>query len=749
MNDVADAPAPPPASLGRAAGPQGGTAVIAAYAITIFTSAFLLFQVQPLISKFILPWFGGSPAVWTAAMLFFQVALFGGYLYAHLTSTYLSPRGQFGLHVVLLALAAALTLYTQISPSEGLKPTGDEASPLFKILMLLGMTVGVPYFALSSTGPLLQKWFSDAFEGASPYRLFALSNVGSLLALLSYPFFFEVFWDSREQATMWSVGFAVFAVCCGFCAWWTFRARQALAIKRSRTPERASAANEERVGWGLWLTWIGLPALASVMFLAVTNEVCQNVATVPLLWIIPLSFYLLSFIIAFDHPRWYSRAVCTIAAIVLLIGVANFDGFANGASRQLNQWFQLSEANEIDLDGWVTECGVYFAALLLVCLVCHCELAALKPGPKQLTSYFLSMSLGGALGGIFVNLIAPYVFTTFFELPLALIAAAAVAGFFLAHWAKQFGSGGPTVAGLATAITVLLISYWQLASSLIINPNANSVTIHRARSFFGIVSVLHRSRKDPKWENFSFKSGHVPHGFQYADPARRNTTETAYYGKNTGCGVALGYKLKQPTPCRIGVIGLGTGTIAAYARSGDYVRMYEINPDVVHIAREYFHYLEDCAAAPVDVVLGDARLKLEQELQESGGKGNEFDVLVLDAFSGDAIPTHLLTTEAFTLYKQHLKSDGIIVAHITNSYLDLYPVVKGLAEEHGYGITRIYWPREDESAVERTYYAMLTTDRQFLDQTPEVLVKMPANFQKKRHIPLWTDRYHNLFQVLR
>lgn len=750
MNEVAAAPAPPPASLGRTVGPHGGAAVIAAYAITIFTSAFLLFQVQPLISKFILPWFGGSPAVWTAAMLFFQVVLFGGYLYAHLTSTYLSPRGQFVLHVVLLTLAAGLTLYTQISPSAALKPTGDEASPLFKILMLLGATVGVPYFALSSTGPLLQKWFSDAFEGASPYRLFALSNVGSLLALLSYPFFFEVYWDSREQAAMWSIGFAVFAVCCAFCAWWTFQARQSLAANsRGRASHQSSATSHDGAGWGLRLAWVGLPALASVMFLAMTNEVCQNVATVPLLWIIPLSFYLLSFIIAFDHPRWYSRPVCTIATMVLLLCVADFHEMAGGITDRLNLWLGLAEANEIDLTGWVSECTIYFAALLAVCLVCHCELAALKPGPKQLTSYFLSMSLGGALGGVFANLIAPYVFTTFFELPLALLAATAVGGYFLSQWAVRLGSSRQILALSATAVAIVLIGYWQIFAGMNVNPNANSVTIYRARSFFGVVSVLHRSRNKPEWENFSFKSGHVPHGFQYADPARRNTTEVAYYGKNTGCGVALGYKLKQPTPCRIGVIGLGTGTIAAYARPGDYVRMYEINPDVVHIARKYFHYLEDCAAAPVDVVLGDARLKLEQELHESGGKGNEFDVLVLDAFSGDAIPTHLLTTEAFSLYKRHLRPNGIIVAHITNSYLDLFPVVKGLAEEHGFGVTRIYWPREEESAVERTYYAMLTTDREFLDRTPEVLVNMPANFQKRRPIPLWTDRYHNLFQVLR
>lgn len=304
------------------------------------------------------------------------------------------------------------------------------------------------------------------------------------------------------------------------------------------------------------------------------------------------------------------------------------------------------------------------------------------------------------------------------------------------------------VAG-ATGLALLVIGYWQIIDTMSVDPTADNFTVYRARSFFGIVSVQHRDRDDPKWENITFKSGHIAHGRQYVDPARHNSPEVGYYGTNTGCGIAMLYKTKQPQPCRIGVVGLGAGTIATYARQGDYVRMYEINPQVVEIAREYFSFLKDCAAAPVDVVLGDARLKLEQELRATDGKGNEFDVLVLDAFSGDSIPTHLITTEAFELYKRHLKPDGIIVAHITNSYLDLYPIVRDLAKEHGFGLTRIYRPSEDETLVERTYYALLTTDQKFLEQTPEDLVRIPASFLKKREIPIWTDRYHNLFQVLR
>jgi len=405
----------------------------------------------------------------------------------------------------------------------------------------------------------------------------------------------------------------------------------------------------------------------------------------------------------------------------------------------------------------------------LVCLVCHCELAGLKPGPKYLTSYFLSMSLGGALGGIFVNLFAPHIFTTFFEMALAFLAAAAIAGWLLIYWAKKFGRPAVAIAGALAAAALVTIAYWQIIDGLSVNPNARTLTIYRARSFFGLVSVQIRSRNEPQWTNYVFKSGQVPHGKQYADPERRNDTRLAYWGPDTGCRLALEYKVAQQPHCRIGVVGLGVGTVAGFAKEGDYVRFYEINPQVTHIAKTHFHFLEDCKA-PYDIVHGDARLKLEQELKDKP-EGNQFDVLCLDAFSGDAVPTHLLTTEAFAIYKKHLKPDGIIVCNITNTYLDLWPVVKRLADEHGYKIARVYRPTDRKSLVERTYFALVTNDEGFLgpvmtglrerlrplltdpDQppgpVPEVLIGMPANFQKQRKIPLWTDRYHNLFQILR
>ena len=327
-----------------------------------------------------------------------------------------------------------------------------------------------------------------------------------------------------------------------------------------------------------------------------------------------------------------------------------------------------------------------------------------------------------------------------------------------------------TSASAATAAALIASFFFQIIKPELVSASASTLTIHRDRSFFGLVSVQHRSRNEPEFTNFAFKSGSVPHGKEFADPQRRNDTRLAYWGPDTGCRVTLEYKIAKQPNCHIGVVGLGIGTIAAFAKETDRLRFYEINPQVTHIAKKYFHFLSDCKTPDVEIIHGDARLKLEEELSANDGQGHQFDVLCIDAFSGDAVPTHLLTTEAFATYKKHLKPDGIIVCNITNSYLDLWPVIKDMGDEHGFKAARIYRPRVPNSLIERTYFAMLTNDEEFLGPTmsavrerlkdqlpdadnpgpiPQVLIGMPANFQKIRDIPLWTDRYHNLFQVLR
>lgn len=736
---------------------------------------------QPLISKFILPWFGGSPAVWTTAMLFFQVALCAGYGYAHVSTRLLSARGQFLVHMALLTTAVAVALITHITPTDAMKPTG-EGEPLTQILFLLATTVGLPYMVLSSTGPLLQKWYSDAFQGASPYRLFALSNVGSLLALLTYPFLFEVAFDSREQARYWSLAFVVFFAGCAYCAWYTYDATRGRASRSAAAC--AAAVPEAGPGLGSWLTWVILPALASVMFLAVTNEVCQNVATVPLLWIIPLSLYLISFIVAFDSPRWYSRTFFCIACLLLMTAIALFEPWTEGLSHVLNA-LRGFDADDLDRyllsSDWVLQCAVYFGGLFAVCMVCHCEMANLKPPPAYLTAYFMTMSIGGAVGGVLVNLVCPTVFTTFFELPLAMLAAALVAAVFLVIEARRGivagratgGNGAPPAgsaakplllggAGVVLALgAVVGVVYGQVGGWIGNAASERSGVVYRARNFYGLVSVQHRSRflatpgdgLNPD-ENFTFISGHIKHGRQYARPEFRHRTDIAYWGPNTGCQLAMAHVTRRPD-CRIGIVGLGIGTIAGFAGPGHYVRSYEINPEVIKIAEntEWFTYLHDARArgATIDLVLGDARLELERELEKAGS--NRFDVLCLDAFSGDAVPTHLLTDEAFGLYKQHLKPDGIIVVNMTNTYLNLFPVVRTLAQKHGFKYTRIYDKGDGDKLLYRTYFAILTNDEEFLAKTPEDIADMDAGdrharFKRDFDAPLWTDRYSNLFQVL-
>jgi hypothetical protein len=729
---------------------RNASTLVFAYAATVFLSAFLLFQVQPLLSKFILPWFGGTPAVWTSAMLFFQMVLFFGYLYAHLTSTFLSHKGRFWVHLLVLGIALISVAANRLVPPNSLRPTGvANESPLLQVLLLLGATVGLPYFALSSTGPLLQKWFSDSFAGASPYRLFALSNFGSLLALLSYPFFFEANWGIVAQASMWSAGFVGFVACCTVCAWYTYaRSNEPVAAQPIATKQKTDTANETDAPPSAWniFTWIALPTLACILFLAVTNEVCQNVATVPLLWIVPLALYLVSFIVAFDHPRWYVRSIYTMTTLVLLIWVANYDNVIDSIGTIVNQLLGRTEENELLLDKmWWLQAAVYFGAMFGMAVICHGELAQSKPAPRYLTWFYLTLSMGGAVGGLLVNLGAPYVFKTFFEFPLCLIACSLLCiGLLFTRWRREFNLPFTDLAFIGSWI--ILAGCGNLILEMIANPQrTDRRTLHESRNFYGIVSVQQRNIGDPE-ENFTFYSGHIQHGKQFADPKKRHIPLT-YYGEGSGCQKSILYAQSQSPECHIGVIGLGTGTIATYARPADKVRFYEINPIVMEIAqnKEWFHYLSDCQGK-LELVLGDARLQLESELRNE--QNQQFDVLCLDAFSGDAIPTHLLTDEAFGIYTQHLKPNGILTLHITNSFLDLYPVVKQLAEKHGYQYRRIY-KTGGEGLLYRNYYMLLSKNADFISQTADEIGELPDYLSRPREVPLWTDEYTNLTRLLR
>jgi hypothetical protein len=680
------------------------------YALATLLSALLLFEVQPIISKFILPWFGGSPAVWTTCMVFFQTLLFGGYAYAHLSVTYLRPRTQAIVHVLLLAGAIAML---PITPDASWKLEADSA-PTWRILCLLTVSVGLPYFVLSATGPLVQAWVNRSVANHSVYRLYALSNVGSLVALLGYPFFVEPRFRLGEQTSLWAIGFVLFA---GLCA---AGAVAAAAVRRTGAAEQESVeggAKSVQISWRTRLAWLALPALASMMLLATTNHVCQDVAVMPFLWVAPLALYLLSFIICFDHPRWYVQRGWALAAMVGMLAAVAIGPVTTGLGITLS---------------FTQELGLHFFGLLALCMVCHGELVRLRPDPKHLTSFYLMISAGGALGGLFVSLVAPHVFSTFIEWKMGL-----VIGALLSVWVLFENQPNSFVRRrFAVLAPVVLLAYVGLNSLPALEAARYGEVFVSSRNFYGVISVFERDIDDPAKHTFNFCSGRIIHGVQFVDPAKRHEP-TAYFGHTAGIGRAFA-QVNPRKDLRVGVIGLGVGTIATYAQPGEYFRFYELNGDVLDFANKYFTYLSDCRGK-CDVVLGDGRLSLERE------KPQQFNLLVLDAFSGDAVPTHLLTREAFEIYQRHLAPDATVAVNISNCYLNLSPVVAGLADHFGYKQQRVTSPADPSQGLLLADWIVLSKPAQ--SGTPEVRTS-DAESTKAKAI-LWTDDYSNLFEILK
>jgi hypothetical protein len=691
----------------------------ALFLLTVFTSAFLLFQVQPLISKYILPWFGGSPAVWTTCMLFFQLMLFGGYVYAHLLVDRLSPKWQAIIHITLLVVALS---FLPISPNENWKPN-DAASPALRIMTLLTATVGLPYFILSATGPLLQGWFLKAVPGRSPYRLYALSNVGSLLALLTYPFVFEPGFTTQIQAQLWSATFVVFAVVCSGCAVLMVRKSGAAKLKVFSSD---TSFDESDVDWtvnqlaasrrpalGQMFLWFALAAVPSTLLLATTNQVCADIASVPFLWVMPLSLYLLSFILCFDSDRWYNRQLFGISLIIFV------------AASCFLLWDAVLAWHMVR---WIAgQAAIFFGMLFCSCMVCHGELVRLKPAPKYLTVFYLSISAGGALGGIFVGMIAPVVFDTLLELHIGIVAGCLL---LLAVMYRDESSPlyrGQVPAAWATMLVGVVVLGWTL------NAQANRITknsISVSRNFYGSLRV------EGFRDSYILKHGQIRHGHQFRDAERRKLP-TSYYGYKSGCGLAL--KQHMPDrPMRVGLIGLGAGTLATYSRPGDYYRMYEINSQVVDMAREFFTYLTE-ASGELETVIADGRIALERE------EPQRFDVLVLDAFSGDAIPTHLLTRECGGLYLKHLNDDGILAVHVTNRHVNLKPVCNGLAKELGLSSVAVISEKDSEMGTSQATWILLSRSAEALDR---------IDFGETQVLPLgeesilWTDHFSNLLSVM-
>ena len=736
------------------------------YATVIFLSAFLLFQVQLVIGKYILPLFGGGPSVWNTSLFFFQVLLLMGYAYAHWLSSRPVTRTQSGIHAALLVVALAVVSLlwlkwgTPITPGAAWKPQPGD-NPVAKILELLSVTVALPFFLLSTTSPLLQDWFARSHGGKSPYRLYALSNAGSLLGLLSYPFLVEWLLTIKHQAMLWSGGFVIFALSCAGVAWQFGRHERGAREAQKPISPRDEAAPAP--GAMRYVQWVALATCSSVMLLSTTNLLCQNIAVIPLLWVVPLSLYLLSFIITFDSNRWYRRAVfIPLYALGLGVGMkAIFEGANFVAIRQI---------------------GMFSLALFSVCMVCHGELARSKPGARHLTAFFLLVATGGALGGVIVVLIAPVIFRGLWEFQIALIgcgallvwsflmedrrgkterAAWAVALAILAYFLRPQVTQRQALvtAGIALIAALLYMRRkrkgaafapnfpWIPAAALAAVALSGFFALQRIqrdagyallqdRNFFGVKYVI------KTFDSLRMQSGAVQHGSQFIDPAKRDEP-TSYYSRKTGVGMLLTNFPRGANglqPLRVGVIGMGVGTLAAYGQSGDFYRFYEIDPVVIHFSEglhPYFTFVKD-SPAKVETQVGDGRLSLEHEL--SLGQPQKYDVLIVDAFRGDAIPLHLLTREAMEIYTQELRGpDSVVAFHISNWYLDLAPVVVGLGDSQQMSSVAV------SSGGARWIFLSRNPASLALPKMKEFATPVPLS----RAPLLWTDDYSNLLQVLR
>lgn len=689
---------------------------MAVYAVTIFLGSFLLFQVQPLIGKYILPWFGGSPTVWTTCMLFFQVALLAGYGYAYLLSG-MSGKRQGYMHAALLGLAL---LFLPIAPSAGFwKPLALE-SPLLKILLLLSATIGVPYLILSTTAPLVQHWFLRSFPGRSPYRLYALSNFGSLLALLSYPFLVEPNLTLKHQVTAWGWGFCAFVLFCGWCS-----------VRMTRLPVIAGVHDSDlNTGTPLIglassdvLLWLLLSACGSAMLLATTNQLCQEIAVIPFLWVVPLALYLVTFIISFNNERACDRLLWGMLLIGAIVPACRV--FHLGITVPL--YVQIL---------------VYLALLFTCCMVCHSELARSKPDPRHLTAYYLIISAGGAMGGAFVALAAPALFSGFWEFPIFLAFSCLV---ILFTW---FRAG--VFAGAPRWLPFSLIAGELVLIIFVVNYliSYRSMSIFNDRNFYGVLRVV--KENDPNGERLSLMHGRVMHGTQFTSSDKEGLP-TTYYGPGSAAGLALCYHPRRFAPdpqqrgLKVGIVGLGTGTLASYGKKGDIFRIYEINPEVIRISDRYFSFLRK-SAAKIDVVAGDARIVMEDELKRNNPQ--HFDVLLIDAFSSDAIPVHLLTSECFAVYLKHLAQDGLLLVHITNRFLDLAPVVRAQAKAIGYRAELVKSAAVPEAAIGKAEWMILTRNQDFLAKA-EVKSKLEPEPPPGAAPRLWTDDFASLWQILK
>lgn len=699
-------------------------------ALSLFLSSFLLFLVQPLIGKYILPWFGSSPAVWSASLLFFEVLLTGGYAYAYSLTRLLRPRRQAWVHWLFLGVSVLVLLlglfywHTPLLPGPAWRPN-EVDYPFWDVIKVLLIAVGVPYFLLATNSTLLQAWFNTLYPGRSPYRLYALSNLASLLGLLCYPFLFEPLLSVTDQARWWALGYGLYFVSACGLAWRFMHSPSATPVETAPPISSVPAAGIEPAApsWYTRFLWVLLPAIASLLLLATTNQITQEIAVIPFLWILPLALYLSSFILCFESDRWYGRGRFTL---VLICAVTAYD-------------LTLSKGPLVELK---IQIAAYCLLFFVCCMICHGELARLRPAPRYLTSFYLTVSVGGALGGLFVNLAAPMLFIYYWELPLglALCFAAYLALTLILRQGRRWITTGLMLVPQAVALYLIVTLGLQNVSSI------DSNSLWMARNFYGVLRVKLYFLGDQKDQAYELVHGITLHGLQFKDPARRSQP-TTYYWEGSGVGLAFTHYPNRSNGMKVGVLGLGVGTLAAYGRAGDTIRFYEINPLVIRLARGeggYFSYLQD-SAANIEIVPGDARLSLERELEQTGSQG--YDLLVLDTFNSDSIPVHLLTRQAFELYLQHLKPGGILAVHVSNRNLDLEKVVYRMANEFNLPMASVF-AGSNGPGTSTSNWDLLTTNQAFLDDIASLGYGVKTD-EPDRRIQVWTDDYSNLFQILR
>jgi len=682
---------------------------VSAFSLSIFLSAFLLFIIQPLLAKKLLPWFGGSPAVWLSIVLFFQSALLIGYLYAYFLTKITRLNAQVFIHLSLLLLSI---LFIPLNPLEEIA-TLSLWHPI-AIIAVLSTTLLLPGIIISASSPLFQYWYCQCYQTDFPYRYYALSNFGSLLGLLAFPFVLEPLLGLNIQLSIWSGLYLLYIVSSTFCLM--------VVARQAKLQHKETVIVQEKLAPLKVAFWIALTLLSCALLLTTTQVMLQNVASFPLLWVIPLALYLITFIITFSYPKVYYRPLWLGVYTLLCASV-----------------FYFSSHHKLMLSAQI---GIYASLLFAGCMICHGELIRSKPSKQHLTTFYLAIAFGGVIGGLFINIIAPLFFNEWWDFYLVLLAIFSIGAVLSCqsarpHSINHFVRISSCMMGFM-GLSVLLYSHLR---------HIHEDIIYHHRNFFGAFEVADRNKDLGEYHYRALYNGNILHGQQFLT-VHKQTMATSYYSVGSGIGHALTYQrlLKNQAPfnqgLRVGVIGLGSGTIATLTENGDFLRFYEIDPDIHKIARKYFSYLDNAKAA-IDVTIGDGRLKLTQALKIGS---ENYDVLAIDAFNGDAIPVHLLTLEAMQIYLSHLAPNGILAFHVSSRYIDLYPPLQALASKLNLYAFITYNDEDRSNAIYTSEWVLIT-------RRPELgaylYQEKALSFHAERMENIWTDDFNYLLSVIR